>query len=85
MKDHRCHCGFKSQLAKLRAHKLGTLGVILFGLHILFHVVECLIVPAILVGVGGHFHDDIATASESMAANNSAQHGVTLISQIDTL
>lgn len=32
--------------------KLGVLGVVLFVLHILFHVVEILLIPTILVWLG---------------------------------
>lgn len=67
MKGHHCHCGLKSQLAKLRTRKLGLLGMILFGLHLLFHVVECLILPAIIVGFSGHAHNHDTIAVEETA------------------
>lgn len=59
-----CHCGFKSHLKSLKAGKLGFLGALLFGLHFLFHVVECLVLPAVLVGLGGHFTEAPAVALE---------------------
>lgn len=48
---HECHCGLSKHLKHFRAKKLGIVGVILMLVHILFHVVECLILPAIIVGV----------------------------------
>lgn len=59
-----CHCGFRSHLKSLKAGKLGFLGALLFGLHFLFHVVECLVLPAVLVGLGGHFTEAPAVALE---------------------
>lgn len=44
-----CHCHFKEQLHKLKAGKLGLLGGVLIVGHLLFHVAECLILPALLV------------------------------------
>lgn len=64
-KAHYCHCGFKAHVAALRAKKLGFLGIIFFCLHFLFHVVECLVLPAVLVGLGGHFSETPAVAIES--------------------
>lgn len=59
-----CHCGFKSHLKSLKAGKLGFLGALFFGLHFLFHVVECLVLPAVLVGLGGHFTEAPVVALE---------------------
>lgn len=36
------------------------------GAHILFHVVECLILPSLIVGFGGHVHE-LPVAAESSA------------------
>lgn len=36
--------------------------MVFFVLHLLFHVVECLIIPSILVGLGGHLTEDSAAA-----------------------
>lgn len=63
MKKRHCHCGFHEHLGLLRARKLGLVGVTLFVLHLLFHVVECLIVPSIIVGLGGHLAEDSAAAT----------------------
>lgn len=60
-----CHCGLKSHFHSLKAKKLGLVGVILIVLHVLFHVVECLIVPALFVAFSGHSDDSSATAAES--------------------
>ena len=46
-----CHCGLREHFQKFRLQKLGVLGAILMILHVLFHVVECLLVPAILVAI----------------------------------
>lgn len=54
MKHSHCHCGFKSQIKKLRAGKLGALGIFLVVGHLLFHVAECLIIPAIILAINRH-------------------------------
>ena len=33
-------------------------------LHLLFHVAECLILPSILVGLGGHLSEESAAAMD---------------------
>ena len=58
-----CHCGLKGHLKKFRAKKLGALGVVLMGLHILWHAVECLVLPAVLVALGGQAVADDAEAA----------------------
>ncbi len=57
-----CHCGLKEQLKKFRAGKLGVLGGILIVGHLLFHVAECLVIPAIIIAFGGN-------AAETMETN----------------
>lgn len=47
----------------MRLKKLGALGVILMGLHILFHVVECLLLPSLLVAFGGRLAVEDAAAT----------------------
>lgn len=71
-KSH-CHCGFDRHLAKLRARKLSFLGIALFIAHLLFHVVECLILPSALVALGGHLHEHSAAAAEPSAITSSAE------------
>lgn len=66
MKGHHCHCGLKSQLHKFRARKLGLVGIVLMGLHILFHVAECLVLPAILVAFSGPHDEATATSSDEI-------------------
>lgn len=51
---HCCHCGLKSQLQKFKAGKLGLLGGILIVGHLLFHVAECLILPAVFIAFNHH-------------------------------
>lgn len=45
---HQCHCGFKKHFAASSLKSLGLGGGILFVLHLLFHVAECLVFPTIL-------------------------------------
>lgn len=63
MKHHHCHCGLHDQLKKFRARKLGLLGATLMVAHLLFHVVECLVLPALIVGFSGH-HDHNSALAE---------------------
>lgn len=56
----QCHCGLKEHFLHFRAKRLGIFGIFLMGLHILFHIVECLVLPALLVGLG----NQVNTASE---------------------
>ncbi len=58
---HCCHCGLKGQIKKFKAGKLGLLGGFLIIGHLLFHVAECLILPAFLISF--HSHDAEATDS----------------------
>lgn len=44
-----CHCGLHEQIKKFKAGKLGLLGGILIVGHLLFHVAECLVIPALLM------------------------------------
>lgn len=67
MKRH-CHCGFREHLKSFRAKKLGLVGGIFFVLHLLFHVVECLLLPSILVGLGGHLAEEPAAATGGESA-----------------
>lgn len=65
---HSCHCGFEQHCKKLKARKLGKLGVLLVGLHLLYHVAECLILPTVLIGVSEYFaHRDSPTAAVEKA------------------
>lgn len=65
---HSCRCGFEKHCKKLKARKLGKLGVLLVGLHLLYHVAECLILPTILIGASEYFaHRDSPTAAVEKA------------------
>lgn len=61
--SHHCHCGLREQFHRFRAGKLGLLGGVLVVGHLLFHVAECLILPAIFVGFSGHHHSESHEAS----------------------
>lgn len=62
---HHCHCGLKEHFQSLRVKKLGALGVVLMVLHILFHIVECLLIPALLVAFHGQETQPAAAASSA--------------------
>ena len=47
---HCCHCGFREHFSHFKTKKLGLLGGVLLILHLLWHVAECLILPALFVG-----------------------------------
>lgn len=49
---HQHHSWIGRHFCTRNLKKLGALGVVLFVLHILFHVVEILLIPAILVWLG---------------------------------
>ncbi len=51
---HHCHCGIKGHFDKFRFKRLGVLGAVLMIGHVLFHVVECLVLPALLVAWSGY-------------------------------
>lgn len=57
-----CHCHFREQVKKFKAGKLGLFGGILIVGHLLFHVAECLIIPALLVAI----HREDAEAIEEL-------------------
>lgn len=67
--QHHCRCGFEKRLSKVKQRKngkkLGMLGVSLFCLHILWHVAECLILPAVFVGIGGKVAGENVEAVEN--------------------
>lgn len=62
---HHCHCGLKEHFQSLRVKKLGVLGVVLMILHILFHVVECLLIPTLLVAIHDQETQPATAASSS--------------------
>lgn len=50
---HCCHCGLGEKIHQFKAGKLGLFGGILIVLHLLFHVAECLVIPALIVAFRG--------------------------------
>ena len=69
---HHCHCGFKERHQLGKGRKLGVLGVTLMVLHLLYHVAECLILPAIFMAWSGHSAED-AIAAEATSPESSEQ------------
>lgn len=70
--EHHCHCGFKKRHQLAKGKKLGVLGATLMILHLLYHVAECLILPAIFMAWGGHSAED-AVAAEATSPESSEQ------------
>lgn len=66
---HKCHCGLEAHRQCFLAKKFGLFGAVLMGLHILFHVLECLLLPGILVAFGGHAVEENATAISDAASS----------------
>ncbi len=60
-----CHCGLDGQIRKLRAGKLGILGGILLIGHLLFHVAECLVLPALLMAFSGKSAEAVSELDEA--------------------
>lgn len=71
MEKHHCHCGLERHLKLFRARRVGLAGVIILVLHALFHVVECLILPSLIIGFSGHLHEAPA-AAESLEAQEAS-------------
>lgn len=67
---HHCHCGFKKRHQLAKGKKLGVLGAVLMILHLLYHVAECLILPAVFMAWSGHSAED-AIATEIAETENS--------------
>lgn len=44
--------------------KFGILGAVLMGAHVLFHVVECLVLPTVIVALSGHAVEEQAAAAD---------------------
>lgn len=77
-----CHCGFREHFQRKRFRKLGWLGVAFMVLHLLFHVVECLLLPSLLVAFGGHLHEEPAAA---LAIEEEANSGETTLDSLPVL
>ena len=50
---HHCHCELGEKIHRLEAKKLGILGGGLVVLHLLFHVAEALVIPAMILALRG--------------------------------
>lgn len=61
---HCCHCHIDEQIKKFKAGKLGLLGGILIVGHLLFHVAECLVIPAVIAGFSRHSVEAIEELDE---------------------
>lgn len=59
---HHCHCGFEKRHQLAKGKKLGVLGAVLMVLHLLYHVAECLILPAVFMAWSGHSAEDAIAA-----------------------
>lgn len=73
-----CHCGFDKHLSRLQAKtgkRLGKIGAAIMIAHFLFHVIECLVLPAILVGFGSHVTQEDALAADEETIINDASNG----------
>jgi len=52
VKSHHHHSWIGRHFCTRNLKKFGALGIVLFILHILFHIVEILLIPTILVWLG---------------------------------
>lgn len=87
---HHCRCGFERALERLRAKtgkRLGALGATFMILHLLFHVVECIVVPAILVGINQQIstEDAVATSETQTVTEGDSSVDETAYSSYDLL
>lgn len=69
---HHCHCGFRKRHQLAKGKKLGAFGIALMILHLLYHVAECLILPAVFMAWSGHSAED-AIAAEAETPETSEQ------------
>lgn len=61
---HHCHCGFEKHRHLAKGKRLGALGIAFMVLHLLYHVAECLILPAVFMAFSNHSSDAASAASE---------------------
>ena len=66
---HCQHCRIEKRFHLFRAKRVGLLGAILMGLHLLFHVFELLILPSAFMLFSGHLAEEPATATSNQPAN----------------
>lgn len=67
---HSCHCGFEKRHHLAKGKRLGLLGASLMVLHLLYHVAECLILPAIFMAWSGHHSEPAVAASDETTATS---------------
>lgn len=67
-RPHHCHCGLSRHFKKLRTGKLGLIGGVLVVLHLLWHVAEGLVVPAIIIAFSRH-HTEAAELTDEELEN----------------
>lgn len=67
---HHCHCGFKKRHQLAKGKKLGVLGASLMILHLLYHVAECLILPAVFMAWSGRPVETAEAAEETVMAED---------------
>ncbi len=63
-----CHCGLEKTLERFHAKRFGIVGLVLIIGHLLFHVAECLVIPALIVV----FSQGKSTATDESVTTNSA-------------
>ncbi len=66
-----CHCGLGGQIKKFKAGQLGIFGGILIIGHLLFHVAECLVLPAFLMMINGNTAEATSEVKESEISETS--------------
>ena len=61
---HHCHCGFEKRHQLSKGKRLGALGATFMILHLLYHVAECLILPAVFMAFSNHSADEAIAATD---------------------
>ncbi len=74
MKHQHCHCHLREHLRDLKAGKLGLLGGVLIIGHLLFHVAECLVLPAIFMAANSNASESAAESLELTTAEIHETH-----------
>lgn len=71
--ERHCHCHLHAQIRKLKAGKLGILGGILIVGHLLFHVAECLVLPAVMMALQGNTAEAAEVSAEDITELTATQ------------
>lgn len=82
MKHRHCHCRLRERLQDLKAGKLGLLGGVLIIGHLLFHVAECLVLPAIFMAANSNASESLESL-ELTAAEMHETHTHDLFSALN--